>query len=495
MNLFLELRRHARLADKRHPMYEKSRFTRFWMYFMAVFWAGYLIFIGTTFALGLADAPTEPYHILNSGLAFVLAVDFLMRFPFQRTPTQEVKPYLLLPVRRNRLIDFLLIRSGLSGFNFIWLFMFLPFALLTVTKFYGLWGVLTYCVGIWLLMMLNNYWYLLCRTLLGERIWWVLLPLAVYGGLGVGMFLPDDSPVFDWFLELGEGFITGNALVFLGVLLAIALMWLIDSRVIRRLIYSELNKTEDTTVEVKKLSEYKFLDRYGMTGEYMRLELKLMLRNKVCRKSLISIVIVIFLFSAMISFWDVYQIRDFWVMYNYVIVSLLAFSTLMGYEGNYMDGLMTRRESLFALLRAKYVLYNLVLLLPFLLMLAGVVTGKLSLLQILGWGLFTAGVVNFGFFQLAVYNNRTVDLNAKMTSRNNAGTGLQQLASFGAFALPWVVYLPLQVFFDSTVAYWGLIVLGLAFILTSRLWIGNVYRRLMQRRYQNMEGFRDSRQR
>ena len=43
MNLFLELRRHSRLADKRHPMYEKSRFARFWMYFVAVFWAGYLI--------------------------------------------------------------------------------------------------------------------------------------------------------------------------------------------------------------------------------------------------------------------------------------------------------------------------------------------------------------------------------------------------------------------------------------------------------------------
>ena len=269
-----------------------------------------------------------------------------------------------------------------------------------------------------------------------------------------------------------------------------------DSRVIRRLIYNELNKTEDTTVQVKTLSEYKFLDRYGMTGEYMRLELKLMLRNKMCRKSLISIVVAILLFSALISFTDVYRLSDFWIMYNYVIVSLLAFSTLMGYEGNYMDGLMTRRESLFALLRAKYVLYSLVLLLPLLLMLPGVVTGKLSLLQILGWGLFTAGPVNCGFFQLAVYNNRTVDLNAKMTGRNNnAGTGLQQLASFSAFLLPWVVYLPLAVLFDDTVAYWGLIVLGLAFILTSRLWIRNVYRRLMKRRYKNMEGFRDSRQR
>ena len=341
-------------------------------------------------------------------------------------------------------------------------------------------------------------WFLLCKTLLSERIWWVLLPVAVYGGLALGMFLPDDSPVFDWFLELGEGFITGNAWVFLALLAGIGLMWWVNSRVIRRLIYDELNKTEDTTVEVKTLSEYRFLDRYGMTGEYMRLELKLMLRNKMCRKSLIAIVCAVAAISAVIAFTDVYSsggMNNFWVMYNYVIVSLLAFSTLMGYEGNYMDGLMTRRESIFALLRAKYVLYNLVLLLPFLLMLTGVVTGKLILLQILGWGLFTAGPVNFGFFQLAVYNNRTVDLNAKMTSRNNAGTGLQQLASFGAFMLPWIIYLPLVVLFNETVAYWGLLVLGLAFILTSRLWIRNVYTRLMKRRYKNMEGFRDSRQR
>ena len=497
MNLFLELRRHGRLADKRHPMYEKSRFTRFWMYFMAVFWAGYLIFIGTTFAFGFEGAAVEPYHLLNSGLVFVLALDFLMRFPFQKTPTQEVKPYLLLPVRRNRLIDFLLIRSGLSGFNLLWLFLFAPFALITVTKFYGLWGVLTYCVGIWLLMVLNNYWFLLCKTLLSERIWWVLLPVAVYGGLALGMFLPDDSPVFDWFLELGEGFITGNAWVFLALLAGIGLMWWVNSRVIRRLIYDELNKTEDSTVRVKKLSEYKFLDRYGLVGEYMRLELKLMLRNKICRKSLITIVCAVAVISAVIGFTDIYNgaMSEFWVLYNYVIVSLLSFSTLMGYEGNYMDGLMTRRESIFALLRAKYALYTSALIVPFLLMLPGVVTGKQTLLQSVSWLLFTAGPISFCFFQVAVYNNRTVDLNAKMTARSNQGTGLQQLMAFAAFFLPAVVYAPLGLVFGETVARWALIALGLGFILTSRLWIRNVYRRLMQRRYQNMEGFRDSRQR
>ena len=61
---------------------------------------------------------------MNSGLIFVLVLDFLIRLPFQKTPTQEVKPYLLLPIKRNRLIDFLLIRSGLDGFNLFWLFLF-----------------------------------------------------------------------------------------------------------------------------------------------------------------------------------------------------------------------------------------------------------------------------------------------------------------------------------------------------------------------------------
>ena len=169
MSLFLDLRKHGKLAEKRNPMYEKSKFGKFWMYFMFVFWAGYLIFFGTTFAFGFSDmVPNrEPYHVMNAVvLIFILALDFLLRVPFQKTPTQEVKPYLLLPVKRNRVIDFLLIRSGLSLFNLFWLFMFVPFSFITITKYFGILGVITYLIGILLLILANNYWYLLCLSLI-----------------------------------------------------------------------------------------------------------------------------------------------------------------------------------------------------------------------------------------------------------------------------------------------------------------------------------------
>lgn len=496
MNLFLELRRHGKLAEKRHPMYEKSKFGKFWMYFMSVFWAGYLIFFGTTFAFAFDGGAKEAYHVMNSGLIFILALDFLLRLPFLKTPTQEVKPYLLLPIKRSRLIDFLLLRSGLNSFNLLWLFLFVPFAIITVTKFYGIGGVLTYCIGIWLLIVFNNYWYLLCRTLMDERIWWVLLPIAVYGGIAAALFIPDNSPLFGFFIDLGEGFITGNILTFICVLVAITLMWFINRSIMQKLVYNELNKTEDTTVQVKTVSEYKFLDRYGEIGEYIRLELKLLLRNKVCRKSLYSVTAIVLIFSLTISFSDIYDggSRDFFVLYNYIIFGILFLSPLMSYEGNYIDGLMSRKESIYSLLRAKYILYSIALIIPFVLMIPGMVTGRVSVLGCIAWIVFVPGAVYFCLFQLAVYNNKTLDLNAKMTGRQNVGTGLQNLISGAAFGVPLLLFFVLNATVGKEITPWILLVIGILFIATSRWWLRNVYYRFMKRRYKNMEGFHDSRQ-
>jgi hypothetical protein len=418
-----------------------------------------------------------------------------MRFPFQKLPTQEVKPYLLLPVKRRRLLDFLLIRSGMHGYNFIWLFFFVPFALMSVWKFYGLWGVLTYCVGIWLLEILNNYWYLLCKTLIGERIAWVALPIVIYGAIAAAMFIPDDTVLFDLSTDLGEGFIHGRPLAFAGVLALIALLWLIDRALMQRLVYNEINKVEDT--KVKHVSEYTFLERFGEMGEYMRLELKLLLRNRMPKNNLRMITIVVVMFSLLLSFSEVYDgtgMRQFILIYNFTVFGILFLSPLMSYEGNYLDGLMSRREAIYTLLRAKYLLYTSALLIPLVLMTPAIVMGKLSLLSCVAWMLFTGGCVYFGMFQLAVYNNKAINLNSKVASRGNVGTGWQNLISGAAIGVPLVINFALRAFLDDAETAWVLIALGLLFILTSNFWLKNVYHRFMARRYANMEGFRDSRQ-
>ncbi len=495
--IFNELRKHGSLAAKRHPMYDKNKAAKMLGYIMGAFWAGYLIFFGTTFAFGFADmVPNrEPYHVMNAVvLIFILALDFLLRVPFQKTPTQEVKPYLLLPVKRNRVIDFLLIRSGLSLFNLVWLFLFVPFSFLTITKFFGVSGVFAYLIGILLLIIANNYWYLLCRTLINERIWWILLPIAFYGGIGCLLFIPEDSPLFYFFMDLGDGYIAGNVLYFLGTLSVILLLWLINRKIMSGLIYAELAKTDDT--QMKNVSEYKFFEHYGEVGEYMRLELKMLLRNRRCKGSLRNVGILIAAFSAALSFSGVYDgvfMTTFICVYNFAAFGMIILSQIMSFEGNYIDGLMSRKESIMSLLKAKYYLYSIGEIIPFLLMIPAIVMEKLTLLGAFAWFFYTIGFIYFCFFQLTVYNRQTIALNEKVANRQS-GNEIQMLVNFGAFGAPLILYSILNSLLDETITYTILLAIGLGFCLASPLWIKNVYHRFMLRRYENMEGFRDSRQ-
>lgn len=495
--IFNELRKHGRLASKRHPMYEKNRFGKVLMYIGAIFWAGYLIFFGTSFALMFSEGipNREPYHVMSAaGLIFVLIIDFLLRFPFQTTPTQEVKPYLLLPVKRNRLIDFLLIRSGLSGFNLIWLFMFVPFAIITVTKYYGFLGAFSYCLGIWLLIIINNYWYLFCKTLIDEHLVWIVLPITVYGTLIAGIFIPDESPLFYFLMDLADRFITNNVPTYLMTVGVIALIWLANRKLMSSLIYAELAKTKDTKVE--SLSEFGFFEKYGEVGEYMRLEVKMMLRNKRCKGSLRMVGLCIVMFSALLSFTEAYDgaiMNTFILLYAFSAFGMVILSQIMGFEGNYLDGLMSRKESIMNLFKAKYYIYSLGTVIPLLLLIPAFIMEKLTFLQAISWLFFTTGPIYFGFFQLAVYNKQTVPLNEKITGRQSSGNGLQMIVNLGVFIVPLLLYRTLCTFLGDVTAQICFLMIGIGFTATSELWMRNVYQRFMKRRYVNMEGFRDSR--
>lgn len=89
----------------------------------------------------------------------------------------------------------------------------------------------------------------------------------------------------------------------------------------------------------------------------------------------------------------------------------------MSFEGNYIDGLMSRKESIMSLLKAKYYTYSIGEIIPFILMIPAIIMNKLTLLGAFAWFFYTIGFIYFCFFQLAVYNKQTVPLNEKVASR------------------------------------------------------------------------------
>lgn len=496
MFLYKIIKKNQKLATKRNPAFDTNRFAKFLMYFMAVYWAAILLFLGVTLpALFEGVVPNmEPYHIMNQGFVYVMFADFLIRFMGQPAVAQELKPYLLMPVKKNRLIDTFLIQSGLSGFNFIWFFTYVPFAFLTVIRFYGFGGMFLYLIGIWMLFVLNNYWYLLCKMLMSEKTIWYLLPVAVYGALGCAEFLLDGLPISRFTMNLGEGFIEGNPLSFLFVLAIIVALFVLNREIQKKLLYDEISKVKDT--KMKHVSEYKFLDKYGDVGEYIRLELKLIARNKTVKAQFRMAFIIMIGFSMVVAFTDVYDgtgMITFLCAYNYLLLPIMTLGQVMTFEGNYIDGLMSRKESIYNLLRAKYYLTTLIIVFPLFFMLFPVYKGKITLLMAFAYLIFTVGVVFFLLLQLAVYNTRTLPLNSTIMKSNKTSTTAQMIIMALAMGVPLILDSLFTTLFSETVAYTLLTVIGLAFIATHNIWIKNIYNRFMKRRYENMEAFRASR--
>ena len=495
MNLYKIIKQNQKLAEKRNPAFDTNRFAKFLMYFMIVYWAALFLFFGVTLPFMLEDiVPNmEPYHIMNQGILYVMVADFLIRFMAQPSVSQEIKPYLLMPIKRKKLISTLLLRSGVDKFNFFWFFVYGPFAFLTVIRFYGFGGMFLYLLGMWLIFVFNNYWYLICKLLLGEKTIWLLLPVGVFGALGAAEFLIDSLPISRFTMDLGEGFIEGNPLSFLIVLACIGVMFFINLKLQQRMIYNEISKKEDT--KIKRVSEYKFLEKYGEVGEYIRLEIKLITRNKTVKAQFRMGLIVMFAFSFLLAFTDVYDgsMSRFICLYNYAVLPIMTLGQVMSFEGNYIDGLMSRKESIFNLLRAKYYLTTIIILVPFLIMMFPIAKGKITLLMGIAYLVFVVGFVFFLLLQLAVYNTRTLPLNANLMKGNKGGNWIQSVVMSLCFFIPLMFDSILLAIFSQEVANIIFIVMGGGFIATHNLWIKNIYKRFMKRRYKNMEEFRASR--
>ena len=502
--LYKLISKNQRLQDKRHPMFEKNMAMKIFAYLFAAFWAVYLLILGWCFYYIFEGGAIEAFDGLDGFLIIFLVIDFFTRFGMQDTPAQNVKQYKLLPISTNFLLNVYLGRMGLRLYNLFWFFFFVPFAIQAIPQFYGISGFFGYLLGIWLLFVINGYWYLLWRTAINRHWLFIIPPIIIYGALiYFGLF--DDEfnmrlwgednvqPLYYGSIYLMRWFCQWNPIAILISLAIIIPLFILNRWLQAKAIYFEISKTEEIT-NVKS-RDYKFLDKLGEIGEYLKLEIKSVMRNAVVRKQFISSALFMLFFNAIFSFTDVYD-ATFWrvyiMVYCFSVLGLMMLTHVMCPEGNYIDGLMSRKESVLSLLKAKYIFNCVLTLIPMLFAIAPIVKGKVTIIDALGCMFFTTGVVFPFLFQLAVYNDTTINLNAKIT-KAGSNTRAQFIFSFAGLFVPMLVMYLLMIFFTENIAAWCMFVIGLIGTVCYPLWLRNVYNRFMKRRYKNMDGFRNSR--
>ena len=483
------LRKNIKLSDKRSPIFEQNKWAKGIAYFMAALFVFYLLLYGII--IGMA-ADGEAGTIITA-MIVILPIDFLLRFIFQTTPAMQAKPYIMLPISKYSVIECFLISSHISGFNFLWLGMFIPFSIIILCAGAEFWTTLMVLVMSELLIILNSQIYLFFRTLINRNVLWFLAALALYVIPYIPTIIVPKEKTFEHTIDFIDKFNTAWWLLPI-ILIFIAGVFFVNRHLQFKYVYEEISKKKEK--ELKNVSQFAFFERFGIIGEYLKIELKSNIRNKTMKQRCIMSFCLVAMFSVLIAYTDIYDnpmMTNFWCLYCFAIFGMTTLIKIMGQEGNYIDLLMTQKENILALLKAKYWFYSAVLIVPFVIMLPAVFTGKFTILMLFAYMLLMAGFLHFIIFQLAVYNKQTLPLDSKLVGKNGVESGLQLVIELVGMFVPLLLVGGMLMLTEENTAYMVMAILGLLLTIAHPLWLRNIYERMMTRKYENLEGFHASR--
>ncbi|MCQ2220370.1 MAG: DUF5687 family protein [Prevotella sp.] len=498
LQLYKTLRKHQKLAEERSPMLSQGKVARFIGYFAMAFVAIYLIGFSIMFSFASMEMRTmTAYEFMYSLIPFIFTIDFYIRFAFQQTPTQQVKPYILLPLSRYSCIDFFISRQLISWGNLIWMFLYVPFAIMSIVFCEGIIVTILFLLGLYVIELITCQIYSIVRSKVNDGLIWWLLVIPLFAAIfSPGLFCEGTS--FDSRLtsliysygKLGEWICAGNILAWIGLLANLFVLTFINRIVQYSLVYNELSKNEKS-ITANTAKSMNTASRFGITGKFITLELLSIRRNKNVRKVFITTNVIVIVFSLLCSFTSVYDEMigtQFWMIYCFALYGTSMIMRTMSFEGNYIESLLMGKRTIEQLLRAKFYIYSIILIIPLILLLPMVITGKESVITLFAIMIYTAGVDNFMFMNMIIYNKQTQPLNEKFSGKAKIENNWIIIAvEFLAFLFPIFFIKVMSIFSNEDIAFSILAIIGLAFIATHKRWILWIYRRLMERKYTNLD--------
>ena len=450
---------HIWKKEFRSPVWAKSLLTNIFLGFAALMMLGYVLIAGVAMDKLVREffPDNDPLVFINGFILYYFLVEFMLRFFLQNVPVLEIQPYLHLPIKKGKIIHFMFRKSLFSAFNLLAVLLFLPFSLMRVGADYGAVSALGWLASIVGLSITLHFVVILFKKKMNDipnlfiGLIVFLAALAALDYFNVVSFSSLSSAVFGFIVE-------EPALGAIPVVLAF---------VFYRLNYSFLVKNtypEELAIRKKEkvTGDFGFLKQYGRIGELIQLELKLILRHKRPRNTLIMSGFLL-LYGLFFYTNDAYQEMQFIFMFAGVFITGIFFINhgqfLLSWESGYFDFILTRRVSFRQFIESKYWLFVATSTIAFVVSLAyGYFGWKIVLINLAAY-LFNIGLNVFAVMRLAMFNPKKIDLN-KGAAFNYEGVGAAQfLIMIPMMILPYILYAPFLILGYENL---GLFLTGLA---------------------------------
>lgn len=418
----------------RSSNWQKSVAINIFMVFIAVYFIVIFLFLG----IGLYPImkklypDMDPFVALNGFLFYWIIADLLIRFFFQKLPVMSVKPLLTLPIKRKRIVHYVLGKSAIAFFNVLPLFAIIPFSIVLISKGYDSGTILTWIFTLIIITFISNFLNFIIESL-SARTELTFLPIIVLSG---ALYALNYFEIISFTELISSGVLAiteSPYLISIPILILLTLYYLNFNLLISKLYID--NSLSTKTKEVKT-SNLEWTKKFGDIAAFMQLDIRLILRNKRSRSSLF-IVIIGLLYGLFFYPQKIYLDMPFVYVFVGIFVTgvfLMTFGQFIpAWDGEYYKLLMSQNIKYEKYLKSKFTLMITSVVILFVLSIPYVFFGWKILIAHFAAAIYNIGVNSHVILFAGSFNRKKIKLDQR-AAFNYQGTG----------AVQWLIGLPLM---------------------------------------------------
>ncbi|ASE63111.1 hypothetical protein CEQ15_17250 [Chryseobacterium indologenes] len=429
----------------------------------------------------------DPLKVVSKFLVVAWILDLALKYLWQEIPTQNIKPFLTLNIKKNTLVNYMLVKTFLSAFSWLNSIFFITFAGILLFHGYSLPGILTWLIGISALFYLNSF----LNIFFNDKETVAVAAGVVCIGLGALAYyniipILSYSELFFYSFYETRYFALVPVVLFVGV-------WMLCFRYIRNEFY--LDQGLEAKKTVGKTENIAFLNKYGAIGTFINNDIKMLRRNKVTKGILFGS--FMFLFYGLLMFSSSLYKTPAMMMFMGLFVTG-GFQFLFGqrvpaFDSSYYPLMMTLNVHYKDYLKAKWWLMNIVTAVSVIVALFYIYFGWEVYITFFAAGLYNMGVNSQFTLWSGAFNKSQIDLNSKekRLGQKNSFNMVSMLLLIPKMLLPMAVFAVTKYFFGMAAGVISIAVLGFAGFLFREKIFGIIVKHYKKEKYSTLDAFKN----
>ncbi|MCL6266688.1 DUF5687 family protein [Flagellimonas myxillae] len=458
------------------------------MIFFGLYLLSALVGLGTAlyFILRKIFPDQNPMWMLSQFMVYWVLIELFFRYFMQKLPVMDIKPLLSMPIKKSAITHYILGRSGISAYNLMALFLFLPFGIVLLVKGYPVLNVVVWLVSILAIVLTINYVNFIVNkndkalAIIGSTL------LTMYGLDYFGLL-----PVREFFGPVFHGLYQYPITVLVPITLAL-LAYYINYRFLRGQIF--LDASLKTKTKEAKTSDLAWTRRFGDMGSFLRLDLKMIWRNKRTKAQVfISLLFVFYglIFYTQEIYANMVPLHAFLGIFMTGIFLTNFGQFVPAWDSSYYGMMMSQNIPLRKYLESKASLISVSVVVMFLLTIPYVYFGWEVLAINFGSALYNLGINIPVILYFGSFNKKRIDLDKSPLGNMQGTSATQFLIILPVLGLPILVFTAIYFLVSVEAAVITLSLLGIiGFAMKNRL-LDSITEQYRKKKYGMLAGFKE----